>query len=57
MSDICEWYSDEEIDSSCEIHYETKCNESFYFVDGSLADNPAFIWCPFCGKEIKEEKP
>ncbi len=40
-----------------EGYYETKCNQSFYFNDGeTLAENPTFQYCPYCGKKINGDK-
>jgi len=32
--------------------YETECGEIMDFLYGDITDN-SFIYCPFCGKEIK----
>jgi hypothetical protein len=40
-----------------EGYYETKCNQSFYFVDGeTLAENITFQYCPYCGKKINGDR-
>ena len=33
--------------------YEISCNHSFFFLEGFIKDN-SFIYCPYCGKKIKE---
>lgn len=34
--------------------YETGCESSFIFEAGMIKDN-GFVFCPYCGKEIKEK--
>lgn len=46
----CEWTPDTEYGS-----YETTCGNAFTFNDGTPADNK-FVYCPYCGCKIKEQK-
>ena len=48
---VCAWNN--YIENLC--MYETSCGNSFYFSEGTVSDND-FKFCPFCGKQIKEEK-
>lgn len=48
---ICLWTPESEY-VCC---YTTGCKNDFNFFEGSPADNH-FIFCPFCGKKIKEKE-
>lgn len=35
--------------------YQTNCGREFYFEDGTVEEHK-FLWCPFCGGDIKVTK-
>lgn len=46
---VCEW----ELNQDCEYElWETDCNETFCFTDGTPADN-RMKFCCYCGGELK----
>lgn len=48
--EFCEW-EDKEFDED-NTWYETQCERSFYFSDGSNCEDNKFLFCPYCGKKI-----
>ena len=46
----CTWAYDDLYD-----YWETSCGESFIITEGDPKENK-MIYCPFCGKPIKEKK-
>lgn len=49
---ICKWNLDEHDE---EGRYNTDCGKTMEFNDGSATDN-GFVFCPFCGDKIAQEK-
>lgn len=47
--DKCKWKYDDETDS-----YDTDCDNKFCFT--YVKKEEEFKFCPYCGKEIKEEE-
>ena len=47
----CTWEQDE-----WHGHWETECEHIFEFTDGGPLENE-MVYCPYCGRKIKEEKP
>jgi len=52
LGEKCEWVYDTNGDGDC--YYNTSCDNAFIFTDGEK--EAEFIYCPYCGKEIKEVK-
>lgn len=46
----CTWTFFED---SMTVHWDTKCGNTFQFMDGSITDNN-FVFCPYCGNGITE---
>jgi len=46
----CKWTFD---DIDC--FYKIECGHSFTFTDGETAKDNHFVFCPYCGKKIKEK--
>lgn len=46
--ETCKWTYD-----SMHDYYETECENAFVFTDGRITDN-RFIYCPYCGRKVKE---
>ena len=47
--EFCEWEPWDE-EANC---YHTSCENAHFFVDGSPKDNK-HVFCPYCGRKIKE---
>jgi len=45
----CIWKEDDD-----EGMWETSCQEAFCFIEGGVKEN-GMIYCPYCGKKIKEK--
>ena len=50
--DYCIWCYEHDYQNG--HYYITECNKTFSFTSGILRENH-FIFCPFCGGEIKEK--
>lgn len=48
-SRLCTWQSDED------SNWDTKCEQTFIFLDGGPVDN-WFEFCPYCGGSLVEAK-
>ena len=47
--EFCEWEVWDE-EANC---YHTSCENAHFFVDGSPKDNK-YVFCPYCGRKLKE---
>ena len=47
--EACTWECDED------NYFDTGCGDVFQLIDGTIKENH-IIFCPYCGKKIKEEK-
>ena len=51
-SDVTEMECKWDEDKDCE-YFSTECGEAYCLIDGTIKENK-LLYCPFCGKKIKE---